>query len=49
MVGLGYVLVHSLGERYRSGDALGVEVCGMYWHFVGLVWIVLFLVLYVLD
>jgi cytochrome c oxidase subunit III len=26
----------------------GIEVCGMYWHFVGLVWAGLYLVLYIL-
>jgi cytochrome c oxidase subunit 3 len=46
VAGLGCVLANSWR---RPGDAdrlrLGVEMCAMYWHFLLLVWIVLFSIL----
>ncbi|MCZ6603492.1 MAG: cytochrome c oxidase subunit 3 [Planctomycetota bacterium] len=44
-----YVLLAALRNRYSADRRTGVEVCGMYWHFVGGVWIFLFVVLYILD
>ena len=29
--------------------ALDVEICGLYWHFVDIVWIVIFTAVYLLE
>jgi heme/copper-type cytochrome/quinol oxidase subunit 3 len=34
--------------RYSSRDHRGVEVIGLYWHFVDLVWIILFTIVYLI-
>lgn len=31
--------------KYNSSDYLGVQLCGIYWHFLGLLWIVIFMFL----
>jgi heme/copper-type cytochrome/quinol oxidase subunit 3 len=38
----------ALGGRLSSADAETVEITGLYWHFVDVVWIVLFTVIYLL-
>lgn len=35
-------------DRYNSENHFGVEAAEIYWHFVDIVWIVLFLLLYIL-
>jgi len=35
--------------RLRQGDAEKVEVAGLYWHFVDVVWIVIFTVVYLIP
>lgn len=37
----------AVAGRYASGRYQGVQCCAMYWHFLGAVWVVLFLVLLV--
>ena len=39
----------ALREKYAGGNSLSVEVMGLYWHFVDLVWIFLFPLLYLVD
>lgn len=34
--------------RFTTADFMGVEIFGLYWHFVDVVWIVLFTVIYLL-
>ena len=34
--------------RYTAADHRGVEVVGLYWHFVDLVWIILFTIVYLI-
>ena len=34
--------------RYTGADHRGVEVVGLYWHFVDLVWIILFTIVYLI-
>jgi cytochrome c oxidase subunit 3/cytochrome o ubiquinol oxidase subunit 3 len=34
--------------RYTRQDHIGVEVFGLYWHFVDIVWIVLFTIIYLI-
>ena len=43
-----YVLWQALRGKYRATDHRGVEVIGLYWHFVDLVWIVLFTIVYLI-
>lgn len=46
---LGFVLFAGMRGRYGADDHLGVQVAGLYWHFVDLVWLSVFTVLYVLP
>jgi cytochrome c oxidase subunit 3 len=39
------VWIKSLGQRYNSGDLLGIRLCAIFWHFLDLLWIYLFLFL----
>lgn len=39
------VLCRSLAGKYDATHHAGVYLCGMYWHFLDIVWIVLFLTL----
>jgi cytochrome c oxidase subunit III len=32
--------------RFSSGHVVAVEVCGLYWYFVGALWVVLFVLVY---
>jgi cytochrome c oxidase subunit III len=50
-VGLGIVLwllVQALRGRYTEHNTITVRLCTMYWHFVGVVWALMFLTIYVL-
>jgi cytochrome c oxidase subunit III len=35
--------------RIRAKDSLKVEIAGLYWHFVDIVWIVIFMLIYLLQ
>ena len=48
-VGVGYLLVVGLGFRSGRFDAEDVEVSGLYWHFVDLVWMFVFPLVYLLS
>ena len=37
-----------LPEKYSARDYRGIEVIGLYWHFVDLVWIILFTIVYLI-
>ena len=37
-----------LPEKYSAQDYGGIEVIGLYWHFVDLVWIILFTIVYLI-
>ena len=39
----------SFKGRIRPDTALDVEICGLYWHFVDIVWIVIFTLLYLIG
>jgi len=39
----------SMQEKMTQGDAERVEVAGLYWHFVDVVWIVIFTVVYLVP
>jgi cytochrome c oxidase subunit III len=43
-----YVTWKAFRGRYSQSDHRGVEVIGLYWHFVDLVWIILFTIVYLI-
>jgi cytochrome c oxidase subunit 3 len=52
VIGLGimtWLLVTALKDRYDSDYYTPVEVAGLYWHFVDIVWIFLFPLLYLIG
>jgi heme/copper-type cytochrome/quinol oxidase subunit 3 len=48
LVWLVFLLARSVRGTMSSGDAMGIEVFGLYWHFVDIVWIVLFTIVYLI-
>lgn len=46
---MGVVLMRSMGGQFSARHHEAVEACSMYWHFVDVVWIALFTILYVLP
>ncbi len=43
-----FVFIKSLRGGYSPAEYRGIEVVGLYWHFVDLVWIILFTILYLI-
>ena len=43
------ILVHSFVKPWSSKDEVYLEVAGLYWHFVDVVWIVIFTVVYLVE
>ena len=43
------LLVMSLRDKLGPDRSLDVEVAGLYWHFVDVVWIVIFTVVYLIQ
>jgi len=43
-----FVYIRALRGEYTVEDHEGVEVIGLYWHFVDLVWIILFTIVYLI-
>ena len=43
---LGSLIVHSLRGRLHAEHSLLVEIAGLYWHFVDIVWILIFTLVY---
>jgi cytochrome c oxidase subunit 3 len=48
-IGVVYLLIIAVGFRRRKFSALDVEVSGLYWHFVDLVWMFIFPLVYLLS
>jgi cytochrome c oxidase subunit 3 len=52
IVGLVWLLLFLLLPAFRGGltpsDASRIEIFGLYWHFVDIVWIVLFTIIYLI-
>jgi heme/copper-type cytochrome/quinol oxidase subunit 3 len=46
---LGGVLVNALRGRLRAQNARAVEFVGLYWHFVDMVWMIIFPVVYLME
>lgn len=49
VIWLGLLLVEAHRRHFSAQDALSVELFGLYWHFVDVVWIVLFTVIYLIE
>jgi heme/copper-type cytochrome/quinol oxidase subunit 3 len=43
------LFVGSLQGRIQQKDSLNVELAGLYWHFVDIVWIVIFTLIYLVQ
>jgi cytochrome c oxidase subunit 3 len=43
-----FVTWRAFRGKYTAADHRGVEVIGLYWHFVDLVWIILFTIVYLI-
>ena len=43
-----YILVGHRRQPYTKGNHLGIENFGLYWHFVDIVWIILFTLIYLI-
>jgi cytochrome c oxidase subunit III len=43
-----WITVRAYRGRYTAADHGGIEVMGLYWHFVDLVWIILFTIVYLI-
>jgi heme/copper-type cytochrome/quinol oxidase subunit 3 len=46
---LSSLVVHSLRGRLHREDSLWVEIVGLYWHFVDIVWILIFTLVYLIP
>jgi cytochrome c oxidase subunit 3/cytochrome o ubiquinol oxidase subunit 3 len=49
LVGLGVVMILALIGRVKQEHAQHVDVLSLYWHFVDVVWVVVFIVVYVIG
>ena len=49
VIWLATLLVLAMRGRLGPGDALKVEIAGLYWHFVDVVWIAIFTLVYLLP
>ena len=45
---LAIILGRTLAGKYDSGNVNTVEICGLFWHFVDLVWILVFTFIYLI-
>jgi heme/copper-type cytochrome/quinol oxidase subunit 3 len=45
---MSWVTIQAFRGRYTADSYHGVEVIGLYWHFVDLVWIILFTIVYLI-
>jgi heme/copper-type cytochrome/quinol oxidase subunit 3 len=43
------IVAHSFVKPWTSKDEVYLEVAGLYWHFVDIVWIVIFTVVYLIE
>ena len=48
VVCMAYVTIKAYRGKYTQTDHRGIEVVGLYWHFVDLVWIILFTIVYLI-
>lgn len=45
LIPLGWITARAYRGAYTSADHAGVTYCAMYWHFLDVVWVILFLIL----
>ena len=45
LIFMGYVYVRLMGNRYHPGNIVGIENAATFWHFLGLLWLYLFIFL----
>ena len=45
---LSIALVRSLRGHYSAENHMGVELTGIYWHFVDFVWVILYAIVYLI-
>ena len=45
---LSIILLRALAGKYNNGNVNEVEICGLFWHFVDLVWILVFTFIYLI-
>ena len=43
-----WVTIRAFRGKYAGGKYQGIETIGLYWHFVDLVWIILFTIVYLI-
>jgi heme/copper-type cytochrome/quinol oxidase subunit 3 len=43
------LVIGSKQGRIKQADSLKVEVAGLYWHFVDIVWIIIFTLVYLVP
>jgi len=48
ILGVGYVAVQALLGRYSAARHLPIRLWGLYWHFVGAVWALMFVTIFVM-
>jgi heme/copper-type cytochrome/quinol oxidase subunit 3 len=46
VISMAYCTVRAFQGKYAGGNYKGIETIGLYWHFVDLVWIILFTIVY---
>ena len=49
VIWIGTLLIMQLRNKLTPADALKVEIAGLYWHFVDIVWIVIFTLIYLIQ
>lgn len=49
LVALIVVLANAIGNKYSSENYTGLKICSTYWHFLGGLWVYLFLFLYFIN
>ena len=42
-------MVASLTDKLGKSRALSVEMAGLYWHFVDIVWVIIFTLVYLMQ
>lgn len=48
LFGVGWVAARAFGRRYSAARHLPVKLWGLYWHFVGVVWALMFVTIFLL-
>ena len=49
VIWMAFLAYSSNNGALRSDNALDLEIAGLYWHFVDIVWIVIFTVIYLIS